>query len=364
MVVDILGSREEIQAFLGIEPLQSVSIRLTRSCNLRCKQCYSFSAKALPDELSAAEYRRIFGELRLLGVLRIFFTGGEPFLRADTAEILRDANTEGFAVYISSNGTCLDEAVFGQLAKLDHLRSFQISLDGLEHTHDRIRGANGTFQKAVRTLKEGCKLLHTPLKVAVCTLLPENVREILELVDVVEDTGADAFCLVPLYPIKRSAELQDLETEEKSRIFECLAARPHSKTKIGILAPPALIPKALRSRELGCGYICSFPSILGIDSNGDVAPCDGLLSRDEFRLGNVRHAGLRSLWDHPTMLKLRDISCSNLTGVCKRCCHLKFCVGGCRARAYLEYKDFHAPNPLCQSFYDKGLFPPELLLSD
>jgi len=26
-------------------------------------------------------------------------------------------------------------------------------------------------------------------------------------------------------------------------------------------------------------------------------------------------------------------------------------MGGCRARAFIEYGNFEAPNPLCQSFY-------------
>jgi len=37
------------------------------------------------------------------------------------------------------------------------------------------------------------------------------------------------------------------------------------------------------------------------------------------------------------------------------------CMGGCRARAFIEYGNFEAPNPLCQSFYNNSLFPKKSL---
>ena len=121
----------------------------------------------------------------------------------------------------------------------------------------------------------------------------------------------------------------------------------------------------MKELEYGCGYICTFPSYLGINANGDVAPCDGLLSFKEFILGNIRRDSLEKIWNHPLMEKLRKIKPSQLKGVCLKCKYLSFCMGGCRARAYLEYGDFRAPYPLCQSFYEKGLFSvPNLKLKE
>jgi radical SAM protein with 4Fe4S-binding SPASM domain len=66
-------------------------------------------------------------------------------------------------------------------------------------------------------------------------------------------------------------------------------------------------------------------------------------------------------WNHHLMKKLRKIKPNNLKGVCKKCQHLSFCMGGCRARAFIEYGNFEAPNPLCQSFYNNSLFPKKSL---
>ena len=115
-----------------------------------------------------------------------------------------------------------------------------------------------------------------------------------------------------------------------------------------------IIPQSLSELDYGGGYVCSFPSLLGINTNGDVAPCDGLLSYKELILGNIREKSLNEIWNHPLMKKLRAIKPKEIKGVCRKCKYLSFCMGGCRARAFLEYGNFEAPNPLCQSFYCKN----------
>ena len=78
------------------------------------------------------------------------------------------------------------------------------------------------------------------------------------------------------------------------------------------------------------------------------------------KLENVKDS-LEKIWNHHLMKKLRKIKPNNLKGVCKKCQHLSFCMGGCRARAFIEYGNFEAPNPLCQSFYNNSLFPKKSL---
>lgn len=59
------------------------------ACNLKCKQCYSIAGKKLGDELTLNEIKMIIDELKKLGASRIFFTGGEPFLRPDIFKNIR-----------------------------------------------------------------------------------------------------------------------------------------------------------------------------------------------------------------------------------------------------------------------------------
>jgi len=364
----ILSTGNQIKNFLGIEPLQTVTIRVTKACNLRCLQCYSVSGEKLKDELSFEEIKDIIDQSKELGAVRIFFTGGEPFIKPDILKILKYADDNNFAIYISTNGTLLNKNIVKSLNSLKHLRTLQISIDGLEKTHDTIRSIKGTFNKAITSTKLIKKEFNNKdTKITfILTLMGKNKNEIGEVFKLAIALGTDVFALVPLYPVKRSNEAEDVSVKEKYKIFQELCKiyqEKKSKTKLGLLVPPALIPKPLQEIEYGCGYVCTFPSMIGVDANGDVAPCDGLFKYKNFILGNIRKDSLEKLWNHHLMKKLRKIKPDNLKGVCKKCQHLSFCMGGCRARAFIEYGNFESSNPLCQSFYDDNLFPKKSLKS-
>jgi radical SAM protein with 4Fe4S-binding SPASM domain len=191
--------------------------------------------------------------------------------------------------------------------------------------------------------------------------MKNNIEEMEKIFKLALNLNVDTFGIVDLYPIKRSSEAEEVSVSQKYETFQRLSKiyeeKKPRKLRIGLLIPPAMIPQPLKEVEYGCGYVCSFPSLLGINANGDVAPCDGLLNFKQFILGNIRKKSLKNIWNHSLMKKLRGIKKNDLRGVCKKCKHLSFCMGGCRARAFIEYGNFQAPNPLCQSFYDKNLFP-------
>jgi len=328
------------------------------ACNLRCKHCYSVAGNKLNDELSLQEIKRVIDELKQLGAIRIFFTGGEPFMRPDILDILNYTDKNGFAMYISTNGTLIDLQTINRLKLLKHLRTFQVSIDGLRKTHDSIRGVKRTFDKAINTIEIAKRKLKNTSITIISTLMQENANEMDKLLKLAIKLRVDNFGIVTLYPIKRSAKVKDVSTLQKYKIFKKLSQiyiKEKPKLKIGLLVPPAVIPESLSELEYGGGYVCSFPSLLGINANGEVAPCDGLLSYKELILGNVREKSLNEIWNHPLMKKLRKIKPEEIEGVCQRCKYLSFCMGGCRARAYLKYGNFEAPNPLCQSFYSKNL---------
>ena len=364
-MIKILSDSSEIKEFLGSEPLQAASLRVTMACNLRCKQCYAIAGKKLEDELSLSEIKNLIDQLKELGTIRIFFTGGEPFARPDILEILKYADQNGFAIYISTNGTLIVPKTTRELKRLRHLRTFQVSLDGLEELHDSIRGVKGTFKKAIQTIRLGVKELKNTKITIITTLMKDNISEMEKLLNLALELNVDTFGIVDLYPVKRSPKASEVSVQQKYALFQKLSKiytrEKPKKLKIGFLVPPAVIPKQLKEVEYGCGYVCSFPSLLGINANGDVAPCDGLLSFKEFILGNIRRTPLKKIWNHPKMRELRAIKPSDLKGVCQRCKYVSFCMGGCRARAYLAYGNFQAPHYLCQSFYEAGFFPEECL---
>jgi sulfatase maturation enzyme AslB (radical SAM superfamily) len=84
-----------------------------------------------------------------LGIGVISFCGGEPFVHPDFIAIARRGIQLGFKVQMTTNGSL---ATGDNVDKLKGLDCMTVSIDALQQTHDEIRGVQGAFQKACRTL--------------------------------------------------------------------------------------------------------------------------------------------------------------------------------------------------------------------
>src|SRR5215218_3766623 len=96
---------------------RDLRISITEKCSLRCTYC--MPAEGLPaipreDLLSATEIARLVGiGVRDLGIREVRFTGGEPLMRADLAEIIgRSAEAAaGIGPSITTNGIGLEHRI-------------------------------------------------------------------------------------------------------------------------------------------------------------------------------------------------------------------------------------------------------------
>lgn len=91
--------------------ISSLTIELTNACNLRCCHCYVANRKKAIENvyLDSQILKRIIAEARLLNVLSITFTGGEPLLHPDFFEIIKFTKRFGFIVFVKTNGTLINK---------------------------------------------------------------------------------------------------------------------------------------------------------------------------------------------------------------------------------------------------------------
>ncbi|OQA81819.1 MAG: pyrroloquinoline quinone biosynthesis protein PqqE [Microgenomates group bacterium ADurb.Bin238] len=105
--------------------------------------------------MSVDEYARVFEKLG--GVYWFTFSGGEPFLRDDIAEICRVAyeNCQPGIINIPTNGLLYDvipEKVSEILRVCPKSQVVvNVSLDGVGSQHDQIRGIPGNYEKTLKT---------------------------------------------------------------------------------------------------------------------------------------------------------------------------------------------------------------------
>jgi MoaA/NifB/PqqE/SkfB family radical SAM enzyme len=162
---------------------------LTRKCNYRCRGCNVWSEQE-KEELSADQIKMGLDILRKMGIVEIVFSGGDPLLRDDAAEIIEYAS-KYFVTTVYDNGSMAAK-------KVDALRSVDfaaISFDSLDPDKmDYIKGVKGSFQKAtnsVETLqKEGINVAVTP------TISQLNLNEIINITEHFTNKGVPVwYCL-------------------------------------------------------------------------------------------------------------------------------------------------------------------------
>jgi len=118
---------------------RDLRISVTEKCSLRCTYCMpeaGLPAIARDDLLTPEEIGRLVGiGARDLGVHDVRFTGGEPLMRADLAEIIRrsSAVAGGASISMTTNAIGLDHRIH-ELVDAG-LTRINISLDTVDRDH-------------------------------------------------------------------------------------------------------------------------------------------------------------------------------------------------------------------------------------
>ncbi|BCA80818.1 DUF5714 domain-containing protein [Desulfuromonas sp. AOP6] len=174
-------------AILKTEHLRELWFHLTNRCNLTCRHCLFTSGPAAADELSLEDVGRLAAEAVDLGCRVFALTGGEPFVHPQFAAIVRDLLAyRDTQVVVLTNGLQLSRHL--ETADWDLSRfHLQVSVDGLEERHDRIRG-KGTFA-ALGAELAWLKARELPFTLSMC-VEQDNVADMPALIDYAADVGA------------------------------------------------------------------------------------------------------------------------------------------------------------------------------
>jgi MoaA/NifB/PqqE/SkfB family radical SAM enzyme len=139
---------------LGFFDPYELNFAITYKCNSRCIICNIWKEKS-ENELSLKEIEKIVEKIDFVHWVRL--TGGEPFLRKDYVEIVKIFKKDLpnlFMLTTPTNGL-LSDLIFEKakevLGFFDKRYVITVSLDGPSKIHDKIRGINSSWNKAVET---------------------------------------------------------------------------------------------------------------------------------------------------------------------------------------------------------------------
>ena len=143
-------------------------------------------ANGVTGELDTRECIDVVRQLAELGTREISLIGGEAFIRKDWLTIIRAIRDHGIDCMMQTGGYKLSASMLEDAVEAG-LQGIGVSIDGLEHLHDRIRGVPGSYAEALRVLRESQRLgLVTSVNTHVGT---ETVPQLAGLLDVILDAG-------------------------------------------------------------------------------------------------------------------------------------------------------------------------------
>jgi pyrroloquinoline quinone biosynthesis protein E len=317
---------------------------LTYRCPLKCPYCSNpLELARYRRELDTAAWQRVLTEAAGLGVVQVHFSGGEPLVRRDLAELVRHARQLDLYSNLSTGATLADEAALERL-KGAGLDALQISLlDARPDGNDWLAGAP-SFDKKRRAV-EAATRLGFPVTLNV-VLHRHNLDRLEEVIDLACLWNVDRLELAHVqyagWAFRNRAAL--LPTREQvERAAEAVArARGRLPDRPAILhVLPDYFQRYPKACLHGWGRV-----FLTVAPDGAVLPCQTAREIPGLEFPNVREASLEDIWFHaPVFQRFRGTDW--MPEPCRSCERRELDFGGCRCQAFLLAGDPAATDPVC-----------------
>jgi MoaA/NifB/PqqE/SkfB family radical SAM enzyme/SAM-dependent methyltransferase len=167
--------------------LNELWFHITSRCNLSCTHCLFSSAPENGKTLCKDTIMALAREAHQNGCRMFALTGGEPFVHPEIDDIITGLlSLPGSHVAVLTNGMTVVPHI-ERLKPDPEFFHLQISVDGLEQNHDRIRG-KGSFQRLSENLLK-LKARSFPVTLSMC-VTRNNVTDMPGLIDFSAEKGA------------------------------------------------------------------------------------------------------------------------------------------------------------------------------
>ncbi len=249
-----------------------VSFEITASCNARCKHCDRGGIKKEENLLEPKEYGILASNLKPL-VVQI--SGGEPLLRKDVAEIIREIKKPGHPPFLIlvTNGSLLNEERYLNLKNCG-VNQFSISLDFPDKRHDEFRGISGLFSHLEKLIPRLARFGNGDI-VLNTAITSKNTQDLLTLAEIADDWGI-SISYSAYTPLRTGDKELCVSGENLKVLRQQIDGLLSFKRKKGrVLTPPIILENIFRFFSQGCflpGCKAGIRSFV-ISPDGYFTPC-------------------------------------------------------------------------------------------
>ena len=275
-------------------------------CNQKCVHCYAAGQPlAETRELSTEEWKQIIQKCKKARIPQLTFTGGEPTLREDLCELIKEARW--FVTRLNTNGILLTKELCKQLwdAELD---SVQITFySHREEIHNRLVGGEHYSQ----TLQGIENALETGLSVSINTPLCSWNADYVKTLEFLHEKGIRFVTCSGLIVTGNAKGQESMKTQLSSEeLYEVLKEAVNycysHEMEINFTSPGWIAEedlRELRGQIPSCGACLSN---MAIAPDGKVVPCQSALS--DSSLGNMLTDSFGKIWNRRKCRKHRAFS--------------------------------------------------------
>ncbi len=274
-------------------------------CNQKCVFCYAAGQKlGKAREMTTQQWKQVIDRLDAARVPMVTFTGGEPTMREDIAELVGYARR--MVTRLNTNGVMLTPDLVATL-KAAGLDSVQVTLySHNEGIHNALVGSDH-YADTVQGIRNA---VAGGLDISINTPLCRKNGDYEETLAFIHSLGVRFVTVSGLICTGMAGinhDEYDLSSDELFEIVRNAKAFCNAHEMEMDFTSPGLIEKE-RLEALGmnvpmCGACLSN---MAVAPDGTVVPCQSWLSGDAS-LGNILEVPFKRIWQHPLCKMLRDM---------------------------------------------------------
>ena len=274
------------------------TVIVTYRCNARCTMCNRYKAPSKPEEEISIETIKKLPQMYFTNI-----TGGEPFIRSDLKDIVRELYKKSDRIVISTNGFFTDRII--DLCKEFPNVGIRISIEGLEDTNNAIRGLENGFNRGYTTLKKLVEMNHPDVGFGM-TVQDANAKDLVPLYELSNEMNME-FATASLHNSFYFVEAKNIIKDRpmvaqnfENLINELLKSNSPKKWFRAYFNHGLINYIYGQKRLLPCDM--AFDTFF-IDPYGDVMPCNG--TKEKEVMGNLNEQSWDELWASEQANKVR-----------------------------------------------------------
>ena len=325
LVLDLTRLYRKTQA--ALHDLTYLFWECTLRCNLACRHCGSDCHRESElKDMPAEDFLRVLdrvAEVYKPAKTLVVLTGGEPLLRNDLEQCGAEFNKRGFPWGFVTNGYALTEARFEALMGTG-LRSVSISVDGLEESHNWLRGRDASFERAINAVAVAARQEGLVFDAITC-VNQKNFRELDDIKRLLIDKGVKRWRVGTIFPKGRAEDdpLLDVTDEQFQAMMEFIKqTREEGIISASYGCEGFLGPYERKSRD-GIFFCWAGIHVGSVLADGSISACPSL--RGDYIQGNIYKDDFIDVWNNRFSI-MRDRRWTR-TGLCETCDAYRWCEG-------------------------------------